>query len=49
MVTISGGPSDEGSIAAEKIKVSKEALVSKEDMGDDILGEEEWNVLSSSE
>lgn len=43
-----GGPSEEDAIAAEKIRVAKEALVSKENMADDTLGDEEWSVISAS-
>ncbi|KAK7507554.1 hypothetical protein BaRGS_00001489, partial [Batillaria attramentaria] len=42
-----GGPTEE-ELAAEKIRVAKEALVSKENMGDDALGDEEWSVISAS-
>ncbi|XP_076450797.1 neurobeachin-like protein 1 [Babylonia areolata] len=43
-----GGPSEEDAIAAEKIRVAKEALVSKENIADDTLGDEEWSVISAS-
>ncbi|KAK7111968.1 hypothetical protein V1264_011504 [Littorina saxatilis] len=42
-----GAPTQD-SIAAEKIRVAKEALVSKENMADDTLGDEEWSVISAS-
>lgn len=43
-----GEPSEEDAIAAEKIRVSKEALVSRENIADDTLGDEEWSVISAS-
>ena len=42
-----GAPTEE-SVAAEKIRIAKEALVSKENMADDSLGDEEWSVISAS-
>ena len=48
MYVFPGGPSEEDAIAAEKIRVAKEALVSKENMADDTLGDEEWSVISAS-
>ena len=46
--TFVGGPSEEEAMAAEKIRVAKEALVSKENIADDTLGDEEWSVISAS-
>lgn len=44
-----GGPSDVDAIAAEKIRVRKEALVSKDKMAEDTLGDEEWDVISAAD
>ena len=41
----------ENTDAMEEVKhllVAKEALVSKENIADDVLGDEEWNAISSS-
>lgn len=43
-----GGPSEEDKVGAEKIHIVKEALVSKENIADDTLGDEEWSVISAS-
>ncbi|XP_025103761.1 neurobeachin-like protein 1 isoform X2 [Pomacea canaliculata] len=43
-----GEPSEGDAIEAEKIRVSKEALVSRENIADDALGDEEWSVISAS-
>ena len=32
----------------EHLSIAKEALVSKENLADDAIGDEEWNVISSS-
>ena len=32
----------------ECLSIAKEALVSKENLADDAIGDEEWNVISSS-
>ncbi|KAK3083537.1 hypothetical protein FSP39_025014, partial [Pinctada imbricata] len=41
----------EATMAAEieKLKVAKEAVISKDNIGDDALGDEEWNVISQED
>ena len=34
---------------AEKLKLAKEAVISKENIGDDALGDEDWNVISQED
>jgi hypothetical protein len=46
---IAGGPSEEEALAAEKIRVQKEALVSQDEIAEDTLGDEEWSVISAAE
>lgn len=42
------GVSDLENPEVKTIKVAKEALVSKENIADDTLGDEDWNVISAS-